>query len=122
MFFLRISRSLSMSMPYDNKCDNILGDTCETNFAGLYRCGDLMSCNYAGSSTPFVNKLHTHTHTHTQIYINIIYINIYINIMYPSILSSWILTNEFLSIIITQIMRQPLDFLQNNALLELFNI
>ena len=42
--------------------------------------------------------------------------------MYPSILSSWILTNEFLSIIITQIMRQPLDFLQNNALLELFNI
>ena len=113
MFFLRISRSLSMSMPYDNKCDNILGDTCETNFARLYRCGDLMSCNYAGSSTPFVNKLHTHTHTHTHTHIYI---------MYPSILSSWILTNECLSIFITQIMRQPLDFLQNNALLELFNI
>ena len=113
MFFLRISRSLFMSMPYGNKCDNILGDTYETNFAGLYRCGDLMSCNYAGSSTPFVNKLHTHTHTHTHTYLYI---------MYPSILSLWILTNEFLSIIITQIMRQPLDFLQNNALLELFNI
>ena len=64
-------------------------------------------------AVPYLSINYTHTHTHTHIYIYI---------MYPSILSSWILTDEFLSIIITQIMRQPLDFLQNNALLELCNI